>query len=155
MSHSPATLAADGWQTYAPPHGFTANVAPFWYRDRGGIFSVGLIVEARHCNEHLGTLHGGASMTFADVAGGFAVSRALGHNRCATVQLQTHFTAAAREGDFIRCDPEIVRQTRDLLFLRGTMATAERTVLSFDGIWKVLGERGRANLFPGEQSGSG
>ncbi|MCE7798555.1 PaaI family thioesterase [Sphingobium sufflavum] len=141
MTHSPATLVADGWQNYPAPHGFSATVAPFWFRVVDDVLSLGLLVEKRHCNEHLGTTHGGALMTFADVAGGFAVSRALGHSRCATIQLQTHFTAASREGDFIQCEPQIVRQTRDVLFVRGLIHAGERVAVGFDGIWKVLAER--------------
>lgn len=141
MNHSPETFAADGWRKYDAPHGFTGTVTPFWYREVEGVLTLGLIVEARHCNEHLGTMHGGALMTFADVVGGFAASRALGHQRNATIQLQTHFTAVSREGDFIHCIPEVIRQTRDILFIRGTIRTDERVVTSFDGIWKVLAER--------------
>lgn len=142
MSHSPATLAADGWQKQETLQGFSSNVGPFWYRDAADIFSVGFIVQPGHCNEHLGTAHGGALLTFADIVGGWVVSRALGHFRCATIQLQSHFTAACRAGEFVQCDPEVVRQTRDVVFMRGTLVAGDRTVLSFDGIWKVLAERG-------------
>lgn len=140
-TYTPETLAADGWRRHDVPHGFSGTVAPFWFREVEGRLVIGLIVEKRHCNEHLGTMHGGALMTFADVCGGFAVVRALGHSRCATIQLQTHFTAASREGDFIQCEPEVVRQTKDLLFLRGMIHAGDRVALSFDGIWKVLAER--------------
>lgn len=135
------SLTANGWQKYPGPSGFSSTVAPFWFRVRDDRLSIGFFVEARHCNEHLGTLHGGAAMTFADIAGGFRTALTLGHQRCATLQLQTHFTAVAREGEFVSCEPEVVRQTRDILFLRGVAGTAERAVISFDGIWKILPER--------------
>ncbi|MET0239646.1 MAG: PaaI family thioesterase [Sphingobium sp.] len=141
-THSLETLAADGWLKFGGDmHAFSGNVAPFWFREGDRGLSLLLKIEARHCNEHLGTMHGGALMTFADIAGGFAVARALGHQRLATIQLQTHFTAAARQGDFVQCAVEIVRQTTDIVFIRGTMEANGRTVISFDGIWKVLAER--------------
>ncbi|MET0364938.1 MAG: PaaI family thioesterase [Sphingobium sp.] len=135
------TLKADGWQIFPAPRGFSGQMAPLWFQIVEERLSVGFFVAAGHCNEHLGTLHGGAAMTFADIAGGFRTALTLGHQRCATLQLQTHFTAVAREGEFVSCDPEIVRQTKDILFLRGILRTRERAVLSFDGIWKVLADR--------------
>lgn len=142
MPYTPETLTAAGWQTQDTLQGFSSHVSPFWHRDTGDLFCVGFFVEPAHCNEHLGTAHGGALLTFADIVGGWAVSRALGHYRCATIQLQSQFTAAARAGDFVWCEPEIVRQTRDVIFMRSKMVTDDRTVMSFDGIWKVLAERG-------------
>ncbi|HEX7852410.1 MAG TPA: PaaI family thioesterase [Sphingobium sp.] len=140
MIPTPESLTADGWQTYTLT-GFSSNLAPFWFRVVNDQLSAGFFVAGSHCNEHLGTLHGGAAMTFADIAGGFRTALTLGHQRCATLQLQTHFTAVAREGEFVWCEPEVVRQTKDIIFLRGVMRTKERAVLSFDGIWKVLGEK--------------
>ncbi|MFT3966600.1 MAG: PaaI family thioesterase [Sphingobium sp.] len=135
---APETLKAEGWSVQQDLAGFSDHIAPFWFLAEGEALSTGFFVEAGHCNEHLGTLHGGAAMTFADISGGFATARALGHMRCATLQLQCHFTAVARIGEFVRCDVEIVRRTREILFLRGLMRTADRPVLSFDGIWKIL-----------------
>lgn len=140
MATTQDSLLTDGWKIHEMT-GFSSILAPLWFRLVEDRLSVGFFVTASHCNEHLGTLHGGAAMTFADIAGGFRTALTLGHQRCATLQLQTHFTAVAREGEFISCEPEVVRQTRDILFLRGVLQTAERPVLAFDGIWKVLAER--------------
>jgi uncharacterized protein (TIGR00369 family) len=137
---TPEILQAEGWTIHGG-EGFTAHLSPFWYKMVEDRLAVGFIAEERHCNTHLGTVHGGALMTFADIAGGFAVARALGHQRCATVQLQTQFTAVPRRGEFVHCVVEIVRQTRDLIFLRAVVESAGRIVVSFDGIWKALAER--------------
>jgi acyl-coenzyme A thioesterase PaaI-like protein len=82
-------------------------------------------------------------MTFADVALGFSVVKALGGPHCATAQLQLQFIAAGRTGEFITCRPEIIRRTSQLVFVRGLVGAGERIVASADGIWKVLEPKSR------------
>jgi acyl-coenzyme A thioesterase PaaI-like protein len=140
VGERPENLVADGW-TKDEAGGFTGHISPFWHRVVEGVLSIGFFAEARHCNEHLGTVHGGAILTFADVAGGFTAFRALGHSRCATVNLQAYFLAPPKRGQFISCTPEITRQTRDLLFIRALIHSDGRTVASTEGLWKVLAVR--------------
>ena len=118
--------------------GFSAVVGPYLTRGAGADLTVGMIIEPRHCNNHLGTLHGGALMTFADVAFGIATVGVLGGPYCATAQLQVHFVATAKVGEFITCRPEIVRRSKQLVFLRGLFVVDSKIVASVDGIWKVL-----------------
>lgn len=140
MEVTAESIAADGWRLHRLS-GFSARVSPFWYRDVEGVLSVGFLAGPEHCNEHLGTVHGGAMTTFAEVAGGFAVVRALGHSRCATVNLQAYFIASSKMGEFITCAPELTRQTRDLLFVRALIHSGGRAVASVEGMWKVLAAR--------------
>lgn len=104
-------------------------------------YGIGIVAEKRHCNTHIQTVHGGVVMTFADIALGYPVARALGHSRCVTVHLHLYFTASPKLGQFISCEPEITRQTKDLFFVRGLIRAGERTVASAEGMWKVLEER--------------
>ena len=46
--------------------------------------------------------------------------------------------AGGRTGEFITCTPELVRRSRQLIFMRGLLCAGERTLASADGIWKVL-----------------
>jgi acyl-coenzyme A thioesterase PaaI-like protein len=133
-------LKADGW-TAMTVEGFSGTVAPFWFRRTEGVLSIGLITEPRHANNHIGTLHGGAIMTFGDIAGGFAVADVLGHTRCATVHLHTYFTSTGKIGEFVHCTPEVTRHARDLVFVRGLIKADERNIASIEGMWKVLQER--------------
>lgn len=133
-------LQTAGW-TSTQPDAFSGIAGLLWSRGSGAQATYGFIAEARHSNGHMGTVHGGMLMTFADIALGCAVVAALGAPICVTAQLQVHFVGAARVGDFITCQPEIIRQTRQLLFLRGLINAGDKTVASTDGIWKVLEPR--------------
>jgi uncharacterized protein (TIGR00369 family) len=133
-------LIAAGWEKIQTS-GFTAEVGPFWRRltDDGGV-EIGLVVEERHCNNHLGTLHGGMVMTFADIALGSGAARRLGVPRFngVTASLNTQFVAVAHVGEFISCRPEVVHQGRQMFFMRGLIATDKKTIASCEGIWKLL-----------------
>ncbi|KHK91192.1 hypothetical protein LK12_09795 [Novosphingobium malaysiense] len=109
---------------------------------------VGLQAEEHLANDNLGIVHGGAMMTFADMALGCGVGHALrkgeplgdpAHSRFVTAQLQVHFVSAAQVGEFILCRPEVVRATSSMVFMRGLIEAAGRTVASVDGIFKLLG----------------
>ena len=119
---------------------FTNVAGPFWVRRVGeGVdVEVGLIIEPRHCNEHMGFLHGGAVMTFADVALGAPCLRALGGMNAVTMQLNTHFVAPARVGEFLYCKAELVRRTKRLMFVRGLIMVDDRVVASCDGVWSIV-----------------
>jgi uncharacterized protein (TIGR00369 family) len=138
-----AELRDAGWTAH-DIEGFTGQLDTIWTRGAGVTREVAFVVSSRHVNNHLGTCHGGALMTFADTALGFGVVDALGSTNCATAQLQFHFVAAARIGDFVVCRPEIVRRGGQLIFIRGLLTVDEKTVASADGIWKVLEQRAQA-----------
>ncbi|MND00386.1 hypothetical protein D3C83_189790 [compost metagenome] len=55
-----------------------------------------------------------------------------------TAQLQAQFVSSAQAGDFIVGRPEIVRCTRQLVFVRGLITVGEKTIASAEGIWKLL-----------------
>jgi uncharacterized protein (TIGR00369 family) len=139
-SANPESLLAAGWERL-DVGGFTGHVGPFWRRHEEGQRIIGLIVEDRHCNLHLGTVHGGVVMTFADIALGSGVSYALGHNRCATASLQTQFVAVARVGQFLTCKAEVIRTSKQLVFVRGLIVADDRIIANADGIWKVMEEK--------------
>lgn len=133
-----AALLASGWQRVNST-GFVDYAGPFWQRRDGDQVAMGLVIEDHHTNSHLGTVHGGLVMTFADNALGLGVVAALGGAlNCSTVSLQTQFVSAAKIGEFIICYPEIVRKTRNLVFVRGLIQVEDRVVATADGIWKVL-----------------
>lgn len=134
------SLRAAGWDCIKPG-GFTGHVGALWRRETDAGQEVGLLVEEHHANNHIGTVHGGVIMTFADNALGMGVSRALGASNCATVSMQTQFVASARIGDFLICCPEVVRRSRQLVFMRGLVCEGDKTVASAEGIWKVLENR--------------
>ena len=133
-------LKSEGW-TPLGADGFSAHLAPYWVRGGNDAPEIGFIVEPAHCNTHMGSLHGGALMTFADLGIGYGASRALGGSNCSTAQLQLQFVAVAKIGDFVSCKPEVVRKTARLIFARGLICAGERVIASGDGIWKVFEEK--------------
>jgi len=134
---TPESLQAAGWES-RDLGGFTSQLCPLWTRRQEGRVEVGLIVEERHTNNHIGTLHGGVVMTFADIGLGWAVSNVVGHNMCVTLSLQTQFVSVARIGEFISCYGEVIRATRSVVFVRGLIMAGDRIVASAEGMWKVM-----------------
>ncbi|MDB5968619.1 MAG: PaaI family thioesterase [Hydrocarboniphaga sp.] len=132
-----AALQAAGWSAHEA-QGFTAYIAPLWVRGIPGAGrAAGFIADERHVN-YQETVHGGALMTFADIALGWVATDALGHKRCVTAQLAIQLVSSPRVGDFVRCQAELVRCTSQMVFVRGLITVGDRTVASADGIWKVL-----------------
>lgn len=135
-----ASLESAGWKQLETK-AFTASCGPWWVHHVDGVAEVGFIAETRHANDHIGTVHGGVLMTFADVALGYAVGTALSGPYCVTVQLQLQFVATAPIGSLVTCRPELVRLGSQLAFVRGLIVSGDKTVAIADGIWKVLERR--------------
>ncbi|TXC70274.1 PaaI family thioesterase [Sphingomonas ginsenosidivorax] len=134
---TPDALAAQGWTLLTGTH-FNEAAGPYWLRPCTGGHDVGLLSEARHGNGHVGTVHGGVLMTFADIALGIGVVDAAGTRNCVTLHLQLQFTATARIGSFLSCRAELVRRTSQIVFMRGLIVAGDRVVASADGMWKLV-----------------
>lgn len=130
-------LAAAGWARLPTRH-FSTAIGNTWVRGDKGAREVALFTTPGIGNDHMGMVHGGALMTFADIALGLAAAEALGQAAMATAQLQFHFTAAAPIGTLLTCQPELVRRTSQLLFVRGLFEAGGRTVGMADAMFKVL-----------------
>lgn len=132
-----ATLVAEGWERL-PTREFSAVIGETWLKGEKGSRTVCLLADDRAQNDHMGIIHGGALMTFADIAFGCAAADELGGTHCVTAQLQYHFVAASRPGEMITCEPEVVRRTSQMVFVRGLVKSGDRTIGSGDAIFKVL-----------------
>lgn len=137
---TPASLAADGWAARRSG-GFNAAVEPFWIREAEGVPETGILIEDRHCNTNLGTIHGAVVMALADIALGLGAAHACGHQNLVTAQLSVQYLRTAPAGAFIHCRPEVVRQTRQLVFVRGLLCANNQNIASAEGIWKVISPR--------------
>ena len=58
------------------------------------------------------------------------------------MQLNVHYVGAVQLGEFAYVRSELVKVTRSLVFLRGTMTVGDRIVATADGVWKILQWRG-------------
>ncbi|MDE8653507.1 PaaI family thioesterase [Novosphingobium album (ex Liu et al. 2023)] len=130
-------LAADGWEQVHTTV-FSAAIGPTWMRGRPGAREVALPTDKRVANDHMGMVHGGALMTFADIALGIAVVDEIGGAHCATAQLQYQFAGGAKIGSLVTCEPEVVRRTSTMVFTRGLFKADGKVIGSADAIFKVF-----------------
>ncbi len=132
-----------GWKPHrnSDNPGFTGLIGPLWARlEENGLWAYAFQAAPQHLNAR-GVVHGGMLMAFADHAIGMTVWTAVDRRPCATVSLNNQFVAPARPGDWLEGRGRIVRQTRSLVFMQGTISVAGAEVLVCDGIWKILGEK--------------
>ena len=136
-----AGLAAAGWQR-VPTAAFSAAVGATWQKGDAGARTVALLAHEGIVNDYGQVVHGGALMTFADIALGIGAADAIAGHSYVTVQLQYQFAGGVPLGALITCAPELVRKTSSLAFLRGLIKADGETVGSAEGIFKAL--KGRA-----------
>jgi acyl-coenzyme A thioesterase PaaI-like protein len=128
--------AADGWHIVTPS-GLPETAKPLWRRGA----EYGFQARADHANGR-GVIHGGILATFMDHSLGLMVRAATGGGmNLATIQLDLHYLAAAMPGIFLVGSGEITRQTRSVVFVRGTLRAGDTAVIAATGIWKLLAPR--------------
>ena len=85
-----------------------------------------------------GFMHGGCLMTFADYALFCIADEELQGTGSVTASMNCEFIDAARVGDLVEATGEVVRAGRSLVFIRGTITTADRPLLTFSAIVKKV-----------------
>jgi uncharacterized protein (TIGR00369 family) len=115
---------------------FEASLGPYFDRIVDGRREFAFFIDDRHTNAQ-GVAHGGALLTFADSSIGFAIWDAIGRARCVTVSQQSNFLASAVAGDLVTCRPQVVRKTREIIFMRGDFKVADRIVFTATAIWRI------------------
>ena len=131
-----------GW-VVRPGKAFNTHVGPFYEPDGGDPLRCGFVTDERHGNKRDVT-HGGMIATAFDVALGNASWAASDGKPCATVQLDIHFVGALQLHEFAEIAIEVVRATRSVVFLHGTMRVGDRVIATASGVWKILDWRGDA-----------
>jgi acyl-coenzyme A thioesterase PaaI-like protein len=129
-------LIEQGWET-KPMMGFNELVGPIWARREGDVCVKGVLVTDKHLNFR-GTLHGGMLATFADSVLGRTVVDAVKPRPSATVQLDMHYVAPVRLGDFLEGRAEIIRVAGSLVFVAGRFSVGAGVVATANGVWKIL-----------------
>lgn len=132
-------LIEAGWAT-EPGDGYRNHIGPLWSRQDGAHKRFGLLTDERHANR-FGVVHGGLLLSLADESLGITSLIANGGRRQVTIQLSSQFISSAQVGNFVETHAEVLRRTRTMLFLRGLLKVGERTILSAEGIWKMLDDR--------------
>ena len=126
-----------GYSTYDYDDPFERLVGPLGYKVEGDTISFAFEAEPHHRNTG-DTLHGGMLMTFADFALCLTATWDQPGEQCVTVSLNCEFAAAGRAGDLVESVCEVVRRTRSLTFVRGTVCVGDRVLLNCSGIVKRI-----------------
>ena len=133
MSFDPAS---QGWRQMRGG-AMPAGIGLPWAKRTDGGWRYGLLTTPEHANPQ-GALHGGILMSFADHGLSLLAWEAANRAQCTTIQLNTHFLAVVRPGDFVELRGEVTRATSGLVFVRGKISVGERDVAAIDGIWRVF-----------------
>ena len=136
-----------GWSTFAKSAAKNLDndpaedlLGPFYFRTakKGGAECM-FIPTPRH-NNNGGFTHGGVLMTFADFAL-FAHTQHLRNGPAVTVQFESQFITPSKPGLPLFSRGEVIRNTKDLIFVRGIITQDNIQVLSYSGIIKRVASR--------------
>jgi acyl-coenzyme A thioesterase 13 len=137
MSVSNEKLLADGYLNWGDADPFEDMIGPFFLKKSGdGTYRSAFVSERRHVNSS-GMLHGGLLMSFADYSL-FAIAKDSLNGPCVTVGFNSEFISAVGEGQLVESTGEVLRATRSLIFIRGTIFSGDKTLMSFSGVIKRL-----------------
>ena len=134
--HTRMHLDAANW-TVRTLKGFIEQAGPLWTRREDGGWAYGLLCEATHLNP-AARMHGGALVTLLDHAISTVAWEACDRAPCVTLQLDTQFLSAVREGQFAEARASVSHKTGSLVFLRGAVTVDGEPVLMAQAILKVL-----------------
>jgi uncharacterized protein (TIGR00369 family) len=128
-----------GWRTWSRDN-FETHNGPFYHRaDEQGRIQCAFRVGKKHLNG-MSNVHGGCFMAFADYCLFATASPAL-HGPAVTLSFACEFLDAAREGELVEGSCEIMRAGGSMIFLRGVLKSAERTLFTFSGTIKRMKRR--------------
>jgi len=129
-------LRAEGWVINSDVP-FINLIGPIWEKPEGDVGRFAFLAQDKHQNRR-DVVHGGMLMAFSDRALGLTSRRANGDLPQATVQLDFQFLDAVQVGDWVEARCTVVRRTRFLMFMTGTLTVGDREVMRANGIWKAL-----------------
>ena len=130
-----------GWHYWGDGDPFEAQSGPFYFREEeGGKVRCAFRAGKKHMNGG-GFMHGGCMMTFADFALFAFAWKDLKDTYAVTVSLNSEFIASGAVGDLVEATGEVVKAGGSLIFLRGTLTTAGRPLMTFSGVIKKVKPR--------------
>lgn len=133
-------LEADHWKQRSLP-GFMGTAGPLWTRREDDGWAYGVVCGAGHLNP-AGVAHGGMLVTLLDHAISTVAWEACGRAACITLDLNTHFLAAVREGQFAEARAVVSHRTGGLIFMHGRVTVAGASMLTAQAILKVIARAG-------------
>lgn len=126
-----------GWRQRAL-RGFADRMGPLWTRKEAEGWAYGILATPDHLNPG-GFVHGGVLCALFDHVVSAVAWEAVGRRACVTVQLNTQFLTAAREGQFLEARGRVVRATSTLVFVEGTLNCGDAELLRGSSVQKIMG----------------
>lgn len=116
---------------------FTEHAGPLYVRGGEGARQLGFRVEPHMCNP-AGICHGGMLMTVMDVGLAFILHNAMGkHVFTPSVSFNFDFVSPGLKGDFLICEGECTRYTKNTGFVTGRLVGKDGPVITGSGIMKI------------------
>ena len=125
---------------------FISANGPVYVRWQEQRFTMGFMVEERHCNS-ANMCHGGMLMTLADMT--LLVGCNIQTNIrqfLVTVSLSADMLASAYQGDWIEGSCEVLRQSKNMVVAQGKLSVQGKNIVRMNGLFKPIGE---PNSHPG------
>jgi uncharacterized protein (TIGR00369 family) len=134
-----------GWLTWdlSDDTRFNAVLGRMLVRRDGNVARVRIFPEHSHTNMN-NNVHGGVSLTFADISL-FAGARMLGMaaaDNAVTLDLSMQFLGAGLPGVPLDAEVELLRETGKMIFLRGIISQEQGRVAAFSGALRKISVRG-------------
>ena len=82
--------------------------------------------------------HGGFICSLIDAGAGTAVYRTTGQKSCVTVSLDVKFITPTRINDEIIGNVQILKKTKNMVFVNCILKKKDQLVASASGVWKVI-----------------
>lgn len=136
VATAPFDPAGAGWQALDAAE-FVDLIGPVWRRAADEGVQYGLLVAEKHGNRSR-FAHGGVLATLLDTALGLTSSEAQEGRRQATINLDVQFLAPVRVAEFLIAECRVVKATRSIMFLHGTLRVDDRICAVAQGTWKIL-----------------
>ncbi|MFV0535290.1 MAG: PaaI family thioesterase [Cumulibacter sp.] len=129
-----------GWTTHPGSDAFEDHAGPFYHRMVDGEPVCAFRVVKKQLNGG-NALHGGCFMTFADFSL-FVIGRsALSGQRAVTATFNCELVGAATEGQLVEARGEVIKDTRSMVFIRGTLTADGETIMSYSAALKKIRAR--------------
>jgi uncharacterized protein (TIGR00369 family) len=112
------------------------HIGPFYYKKSDTGLKLGFHAVPHNCNG-IGTVHGGVLMAFADYVVTMLALSGVKEN-CTTISFSSDFIAAARLGDWVEGEGEVVKRTGSMTFVHGRLRVGEDSILGFQAVVRRL-----------------
>ena len=116
---------------------FIKHIGPVYVRGAEGAHQLGFKVMPHMCNP-AGICHGGMLMSVMDVGLAFILHNVIGkHVFTPSISFNFDFVAPGQLDDFLICEGECTRHTKNTGFVTGRLVGSDGTVMTGSGIMKI------------------